>query len=112
MTRSSSPPTGDVTVAQAIASAVTRVPGVAAMSAGRSAEAATYGAHEKVQGVIIRHTADGVDIEVHICALYSRSLDLSELGTQVRQAVRPSVECAYAGQITRTDVVIDDLRVE
>ena len=112
MINGSSAAVSDVAVARAIATAVVAVPGVAGLSVGRSAEVATYGAHEKVQGVIVRHTAEVVDVEVHICARYSGSLTLAELGKEVREAARPSVEAAYAGRFSRIDVVVDDLLIE
>src|SRR5215469_291952 len=84
----------EVTLAQAIVAAVHSVPGVANVSAGRFAEVATYGAGEKVQGVLVRPAADGLDVEVHVCAHYVESLNLDELAARVREAARQSLEAA------------------
>jgi uncharacterized alkaline shock family protein YloU len=102
----------EVTLAQAIVAAVQSVPGVAQLSTGQFAEVATYGAHEKVQGVSVRPTADGLDIEVHVCARYVDSLNLDELAARVRKAARQSLEAAGATRVSRIDVVIDDLSIE
>ena len=102
----------EVALAQAIAAAVRGVPGVAELSPGRFAEVATYGAGEKVRGVIVRPTAEGLDIEVHVCARYGDSLVLDELATRVREATRRSVEAAGAPRVSRIDVAFDDLSIE
>jgi uncharacterized alkaline shock family protein YloU len=102
----------EVMLAQSIVAAVQSVPGVARLSAGRFAEVATYGAHEKVQGVTVRPTTDGLAIEVHICAHYTDSLDLDELATQVREAARQSLAAAGSMRVSSIDVAIDDLSVE
>jgi uncharacterized alkaline shock family protein YloU len=101
----------EVTLAQAIVAAVRSVPGVADVSAGRFAEVATYGAREKVKGVIVRPTADGLDVEVHVCAHYADSLVLDELANRVREAARESVEAAGVTRVSHIDVAVDDLYV-
>jgi hypothetical protein len=103
---------GEVALAQAVVAAVRLVPGVADVSAGRFAEVATYGAGEKVQGVIVRATADGLDVEVHICAHYVDSLVMDELAARVREATRHALDAAGATPLSRIDVAIDDLQVE
>ena len=100
----------EVSIARAIVAAVRSVPGVADVSPGRFAEAATYGPGEKVRGVVVGRAAGGLDIEVHLCALYADSLVLPELAARVRSAVRQSVEALGAGPIGRVDVAFDDLR--
>jgi uncharacterized alkaline shock family protein YloU len=102
----------EVSIAQAIVAAVRSVPGVADVSPGRFAEAATYGPGEKVRGVVVGRVAGAFDIEVHVCARYADSLVLSELAARVRSAVRQSVEGLGVGLLRRIDVAFDDLRVE
>ncbi len=105
-------PVSDVSIARAIVAAVRSVPGVADVSPGRFAEAATYGPGEKVRGVAVSQAAGALDIEVHLCALYTDTLVLPELAARVRSAVRQSVEALGAGLLRRIDVAFDDLRVE
>jgi len=102
----------EVGIARAVVAAVRRVPGVADVSPGRFAEAATYGPGEKVRGVALARTAGALDIEVHLCALHADALLLPELASRVRSAVRQSVEALGAGAVRRIDVAFDDLRVE
>jgi hypothetical protein len=102
----------DVSIAQAIVAAVRALPGVADVSPGRFAEAATYGRGERVLGVALGRVAGAFDIEVHLCALYSDSLILPELAARVRSTVRQTVEGLGAGLLQRIDVAFDDLRVE
>ncbi len=101
----------EVSIARAIVAAVRRVPGVADVSPGRFAEAATYDPGEKVRGVAVGRAAGALDIEVHLCAQYADSLVLPELAARVRSAVRQSVEALGAGPLGRIDVAFDDLRV-
>ncbi len=102
----------EVSIARAIVAAVRRVPGVADVSPGRFAEAATYGPGEKVRGVAVSRPAGALAIDVHLCALYADSLVLPELAARVRSTVRQSVEGLGAGLLRRIDVAFDDLRVE
>jgi hypothetical protein len=102
----------EVNLAEAIAAAVRAVPGIADLSPGRFAEVTTHGAREKVRGVIVRQTAESLDVEVHVCAQYAASLVLNELAGRVRESIRESVRVSGARRVTRTDVVFDDLRVE
>jgi hypothetical protein len=102
---------GEVALAQAIVAAVRLVPGVADVTSGRFAGAATYGAREKVQGVVVRPTADGLDVEVHVCAHYVDSLNLDDLAGRAREAARQSLEAAGETRVCRIDVAIDDLNV-
>ncbi len=105
-------PVSEVGIARAVVAAVRSVLGVADVSPGRFAEAATYGPREKVRGVAVGRAAGALDIEVHLCALYADSLVLPELAARVRSAVRQSVEGLGAGLLRRIDVAFDDLRVE
>jgi uncharacterized alkaline shock family protein YloU len=101
----------EVELARVIGVAVRAVPGVAELSPGRFAEVA-YGAREKVRGVIVRQTAESLDVEVHVCAQYAASLVLTELAARVRESIRQSVGALGAGTVSQTDVVFDDVRVE
>jgi uncharacterized alkaline shock family protein YloU len=102
----------DVAFAQAIATAVRAVPGVAELSPGRSAEVATYGAHEKVQGVLVRKVDGALNVDVHVCARYASSLDFNELASRIRDATAQSLQAAGATRVSRIDVVFDDVRLE
>ena len=102
----------EVSLARAIVAVIRRVPGVADVSPGRFAAAATYGPGEQVRGVVLGRTAGALDIEVHLCARYADSLALPELAARVRSAVRQSVERLGAGLLRHIDVAFDDLRVE
>ena len=102
----------DIAFAQAVAAAVRTLPGVAALSPGRHAEAATYGAHEKVQGVIARTVDGAVDVDVHVCAQYASSLDFNELAARIRAATVQALEFTGAARVGRVDVVFDDVRLD
>jgi uncharacterized alkaline shock family protein YloU len=102
----------EVSIARAIVAAVLGVPGVAEVSPGRFAEAATYGPGEHVRGVVVGRAASALDIEVHLCARYAEWLALPELAARVRSAVRQSVEELGVGPLRRIDVAFDDLHVE
>jgi hypothetical protein len=109
---SSDAPASEASLARAIVAAVRAVPGVADLSPTRSVELATYGAREKVQGIVINATDRVLDVEVHVCAQYSESLVLAELADRVRNAIRQSVDATRVGRTGRIDVVFDDVRVE
>jgi hypothetical protein len=110
---SSDTPVSEVELAQAIAAAVGSVPGVAGVSPGRFAEPGTYGARERVPGVIVRQTAESLAVEVHVCAQYAASLVLHDLAARVRESIRQSIGAAgVIRTVSRTDVVFDDVRVE
>jgi uncharacterized alkaline shock family protein YloU len=112
MVNSSDAPVSEVALAQAVAAAVRAVPGVADLSPGRFVEVATYGAREKVRGVIVKQTAESLDVEVHVCARYAASLVLTELAALVRESISQCVGASGAGMVRQTNVVIDDVRVE
>jgi uncharacterized alkaline shock family protein YloU len=109
---SSDRPASEVSSAQAIAAAVREVPGVADLSTGRFAEVATYGAGERVRGLIVRNSPAGLDVEVHVCARYTPALVLDDLAARVREAVRHSVEGSGGRPLSQVHVVFDDVRIE
>ena len=76
--------------------------GVYSMGTGRYAEAATYGAGEKVTGVVV----DQDEVRVHIVARYPLAEPIPALAERVRQRVAPRVEGRSA------TVVVEDLEVE
>jgi hypothetical protein len=105
------PPVDELGVARAVLRAARRVPGVAAVSPGRFAAAATYGAGESVRGVAVQRVAGALAVEVHLCAVYARALVLPALADRVRRAVRDAVGGLGAAPLRRIDVAFDDLQV-
>jgi hypothetical protein len=105
-------PVSETSLARAIVAAVRRVAGVADVSPGRFAEAATYGPNEKVQGVVVKRTASGFDVQIYLCAQYASSLVLEDLAERVRVAARTSAASTGASGLGRIDVIFDDLRFE
>jgi uncharacterized alkaline shock family protein YloU len=101
----------EVGLARAVAEAVRAVPGVADVSPGQFAERATYGPGEKVPGIVVARVDDGLQIEVHVCAHYTKALVLPELAARVRTAVRQTVEARDTRPLRRVDVAIDDVQV-
>jgi hypothetical protein len=101
---------GGLDVARAAAAAARSVPGVAALSPGRFAAAATYGPGGVVHGVAVRRWAGGVAVEVHLSAAYAPALDLPALAERVRRAVAAALRAAGTGPRRQIDVVVDDLQ--
>ena len=91
-------PAPDVAV-DAVARAVLACPGVAALSAGRAGEVATYLPGRRVAGVRV---GDGT-VSVHVVGRYGPTC--ADIAAQVRQAVR-----AVLGDVP-VEVVIDDLEL-
>jgi hypothetical protein len=77
------PPATAGALAESIAAATTRVPGVAGLSGGKFGQVATYGPGQKVNGV--RFAGDAV--EVHVVAEWVASLP--RLADDVRTALEP-----------------------
>ncbi len=75
--------------------------GVYSLGVGRYAEAATYGAGEKVTGVVV----DGREIRMHIVARYPLAEPIPVLAERIRDRVAPE-----ARGRTMT-VVVEDLEV-
>ncbi len=92
----------DLQLARAVQDAVLAVDGVYSLGAGRYAEAATYGAGDKVTGVVV---GPG-EVRVHIVARYPLVAPIPELAERVRERVAPR-----AGS-RRTAVVVEDLEVQ
>ncbi len=88
-------------LARAAHEAALSIKGVHRLGAGRFVEAATYGAGEKVSGVVVTPER----VEVHIVATYPSDKPVSELAQEIREKVIPEVEGRD------TDVVVEDLEV-
>ncbi|QYJ14226.1 hypothetical protein Rxycam_00022 [Rubrobacter xylanophilus DSM 9941] len=105
MTEEVLPPAGsgdvDLAVARSIAEAVLALKGVYSLGAGRYAEAATYGAGEKVVGVVV----DSEEARVHIVVSYPQGTPIPDLIEQVRRVAK-----RYAKD-RRVSVVIEDVQI-
>jgi hypothetical protein len=102
---------GALAVARAAAAAARGVPGVAALTPGRFAAAATYGPGEVVRGVAVRRLPSGWAVEVHLRAVYAPARPLPALADRVRRAVGAAVAALGAGPAGPIDVAVDDLEV-
>lgn len=92
----------DLGAAAAAATAALSTTGVHSLGYGHYVEAATYGAGEKVLGVI----ADSKKIEVHVVALYPPAPENGSL-VKVAQKVRERVSEHAGGR--EVSVVVDDV---
>lgn len=88
-------------LARAAHEAALSTKGVRRLGTGRFVEAATYGAGEKISGVVVTPER----VEVHVVASYPLEKPLPKLAQDVRESVGPKVE----GR--ETDVVFEDLEV-
>lgn len=120
----------DMTIAQAIAQAVREVPGVLDLSLGWSALVATYGAGQRVAGVVIHHPVPGeTRVEVHavLSERHARTMRLDaaagetgsrsrrqpiliQIADQIRSAVERIASALRQPALVGVDVFIDDLR--
>lgn len=103
---------GDIALAKAAAAAASEVPGVADLSPGQVSEVATYGPGETVRGVAVRYVNGTLDVDVHVVARFTPSINLQVLANHVRRAVAGAVEELGVGGVIRVNVTIDDLRYE
>ena len=119
----------DVALASAVARAVRTVPGVVDLSPGLVIQRATYGAGERVTGIVVHHPApDAVVLEIHVflseadcgvagpgiahsgAARHSEALDaLRRIATNIRETVHAAVRDMLPPAVVRADVLIDDL---
>ena len=93
--------TDDLQLARAVSEAVLATDGVYSLGSGRYAEAATYGAGEKVTGVVVNPD----EVRVHIVVRYPLPEPIPALAERVRER---------AASITggrSTTVVVEDLEV-
>ena len=91
----------DLQLARAAREAALATEGVRRLGSGRYAEAATYGAGEKVSGVVVGPE----EVRVHIVAGYPLTDPIPALAERVRQKVAPSA------QGRATTIVVEDLEV-
>lgn len=91
----------DVQLARAVRAAVLATGGVHSLGTGRYAEAATYGAGEKVIGVVVSPE----EVRVHIIADYPLVEPIPVLAERIRERVAPQ-----AGARSAT-IVVEDLEV-
>ena len=91
----------DLQLARAVSEAVLATDGVYSLGVGRYAEAATYGAGEKVTGVVVGSD----DVRVHIVAHYPLPEPIPALAERVRDKVASKVHGRS------TTVVVEDLEV-
>jgi hypothetical protein len=91
----------DLRLARAVSEAVLATDGVYSLGSGRYAEAATYGAGEKVTGVVVSPD----EVRVHIVARYPLAEPIPTLAERIRERVAPRTE----GRATT--VVFEDLEV-
>lgn len=91
----------EASLAEAVATAVRTVPGVAELSAGPFGAVATYLPGERISGVAVRDA----EVEIHLVATIHRPLP--ELLARVRAAVEP-LAGAREVAVTVDDIVLDD----
>lgn len=88
-------------LARAAAAAALATEGVRSLGTGRFVEAATYGAGEKVSGVVVTPE----EVEVHVIAEYPLAKPIPEIAESIRQRVGTSAR----GR--KTVVVVEDLEL-
>jgi uncharacterized alkaline shock family protein YloU len=91
----------DIQIARAAAAAALATEGVHALGTGRYAEAATYGAGEKVTGVVVGPE----DLEIHVVVRYPLPKPIPEVAKNILERVAPQAEGRKA------TVVVEDLEV-
>lgn len=93
--------TDDLQLARAVSEAALATEGVYSLGTGRYAEAATYGAGEKVTGVVVNPD----EVRVHIVVRYPLTEPIPALAERVRERVAPRTGDRP------TMVVVEDLEV-
>lgn len=91
----------DLRLARAVSEVALATEGVYSLGTGRYAEAATYGAGEKVTGVVV----DPNEVRVHIVVRYPLKEPIPALAERIRERV-----ISRAGGRAAT-VVVEDLEV-
>lgn len=120
----------DIAIAHAAALATHTVPGVSDLSRGLAALAATYGAREHVEGVVVRHpTPETIVLDIHVIiseAHCDKALAdaaaatvegnaqeiriLPAIASQIRAVVYDALRNMASPAPMQVDVLIDDLR--
>ena len=91
----------DLQLARAVSEAVLTTSGVYSLGTGRYAEAATYGAGEKVTGVVVNPD----EVRVHIVARYPLFEPIPIIAERIRERVASKVGDRI------TTVVVEDLKI-
>lgn len=91
----------DLQLARAASEAALATEGVHRLGSGRFVEAATYGAGDKVSGVVVTPE----EVVVHVVAIYPMPKPIPELAQTIIERVAPKME----GR--KTTVVIEDLEM-
>lgn len=91
----------DLQTARAVQKAALATKGVLSLGTGRFVEAATYGAGEKISGIVVTPER----VEVHIVAAYPLEKPVPQLAEDVRDSVIPEADGREA------DVVVEDVEV-
>jgi uncharacterized alkaline shock family protein YloU len=102
----------DTAIAEAVAAAARRVPGVADVASDLSTPVVTYGIGKVIWGVAVQHDADRVVLDIRITALYERRLSLPDLAGRVRMAAREAVGALRAGPVKYLNITVGDLITE
>jgi len=104
------PPATAGALAESIAAATTRVPGVAGLSGGKFGQVATYAPGRKVNGIRFA----GGDVEVHVVAEWVASLP--QLADDVRTALEPLAAgrsvSVFVDDITQVEIAEGDRMAE
>lgn len=121
----------DIAYARAVARAIRATPGVADLSPGLMVLAATYGAHERVVGVVVRHSSPhSATVEVHVVLEVAAGLNTATRGdasevtpgdasdiavlAQAASRIRAAVDGVAARMnlipLATVDVYIDDIQ--
>ena len=101
----------DLALARAVAAAVSAVPGVAALSHGRSAGAATYGPGGTIHGVMIKRQGATLQCGIHLIARYPDASNLFALAVRVREVARQTTAACANERLQWVDVAIEGLVV-
>lgn len=91
----------DLQLARTVSTTVLATRGVHALGTGRYAEAATYGANDKVLGVVVKPE----EMSVHIVAAYPEGVPIPQLITRIKERIAPLI-----GE-RKVTVVVEDLFV-
>lgn len=91
----------DLTIARAVSAAALATRGVHALGEGRYVEASTYGANEKVRGVVVSEGA----VTVHIIAEHPDGTPIPELVRRIEGAA------AFPAEGRKVEVVVEDLHL-
>jgi len=90
----------DIAFARDVARAIRATPGVADLSPGLMVLAATYGAHEQVVGVVVRHSSPhSATVEVHVVLEVAAGLNAATRGDNSGETPEDASEVAVLAQV-------------